>query len=166
MKRRISKLGAALFIFFSALIQYSNAQVSDPFNSDVETNLKPWTDLDFYNDPSNFQFALVSDNTGSMRPGIFEKGIEKLNLMLPEFVLSVGDLIQGYTQDTAQIRAEWADFSQKIDKLKVPFFYLPGNHDITNLVMQKEWEDRFGRRYYSFTYKDVLFIILDSNYQI
>lgn len=133
------------------------------FKTDVETSLKPWTDLNFYNDPSNFQFALVSDNTGGMRPGIFEQGIEKLNLMMPEFVLSVGDLIQGYTQDTVRLREEWNEFSQKIDKLKVPFFYLPGNHDITNLVMQKEWEDRFGRRYYSFTYKDVLFVILDSN---
>jgi len=163
MKTRLCKLGAILFIFFCALIQYSNAQTAGPFNSDVKTNLKPWTGLDFYNDPSNFQFALVSDNTGGMRPGIFEKGIEKLNLMLPEFVLSVGDLIQGYTEDTAQIKMEWEEFNQKVDKLKVPFFYLPGNHDITNLVMQKEWEDRFGRRYYSFTYKDVLFVILDSN---
>lgn len=139
------------------------AQDGKPFDSDVETKLKPWTNLDFYNDPSNFQFALVSDNTGGMRAGIFEKGVEKLNLMMPEFVLSVGDLIQGYTQDTSRIREEWDDFNQKIDKLNVPFFYLPGNHDITNLVMQKEWEDRYGRRYYSFTYKDVLFVILDSN---
>jgi hypothetical protein len=163
MKRPISKLSVSLFILFTAFIQYSYSQVSDPFNSDVDTKLKPWTNLEFYNDPSNFQFALVSDNTGGMRPGIFEKGIEKLNLMMPEFVLSVGDLIQGYTEDTSQIRAEWEDFSQKIDELKVPFFYLPGNHDITNLVMQKEWEARYGRRYYYFTYKDVLFIILDSN---
>ena len=163
MKLNLHKLKGVFLILLTALIQYSFAQESDPFNSDVNTNLKPWTNLEFYNDPSNFQFALVSDNTGGMRPGIFEKGIQKLNLMMPEFVLSVGDLIQGYTQDTSQIHAEWEDFGQKIEKLKVPFFYLPGNHDITNLVMQKEWEDRFGRRYYSFTYKDVLFIILDSN---
>ena len=147
-----------LFISISGKSQYKI-----PFRTDVNTQQKPWTNLDFYNNPSNFQFALVSDNTGGARPGIFEKGIEKLNLMMPEFVLSVGDLIQGYTQDTTRIREEWTEFNKKIDGLKMPFFYLPGNHDITNLVMQKEWEDRYGRRYYHFTYKDVLFVILDSN---
>ncbi len=139
------------------------AQQKAFFKTEVDTELKPWTDLEFYNDPENFQFAIVTDNTGGMRPGVFEIGIEKLNLMMPEFVLSVGDLIQGYTQDTMQIRREWEDFETKIDKLNVPFFYLPGNHDITNLVMQKEWEKRYGKRYYSFKYKEVLFIILDSN---
>ena len=133
------------------------------FKTDVDTERKPWTNLDFYNDPNNFQFALVSDNTGGSRPGVFAKGVEKLNMMLPEFVLSVGDLIQGYTQDTVRIREEWEEFNQIIGNLKVPFFYLPGNHDITNLVMQKEWEKRYGRRFYSFIYKGVLFIFLDSN---
>ena len=139
------------------------AQDKDYFFSDVETDKKPWKDLDFYNDPSNFQFAIVSDNTGGMRPGVFEEGVEKLNMMMPEFVLCVGDLIQGYTQDTIRIREEWKDFNKKVEKLKVPFFYLPGNHDITNLVMQKEWEDLYGRRYYYIIYKEVLFIMLDSN---
>jgi hypothetical protein len=45
----------------------------------------------------------------------------------------------------------------------MPFFYLPGNHDITNKVMEKEWEKRYGRRYYNFIYKNTLFITLDSN---
>ncbi len=31
-----------------------------------------------------------------MRPGIFESAVEKLNLMQPEFVMSVGDLVQGH----------------------------------------------------------------------
>lgn len=154
----ISILFLILFISFSAFCQEKSQ-----FNTDVETDLKPWTNLNFYNDPSNFQFAIVADNTGGSRPGVFEKGVEKLNMMMPEFVLSVGDLIQGYTQDTSRIREEWDDFNNKVEKLKMPFFYLPGNHDITNLVMQKEWENRYGRRYYHFSYKGVLFIILDSN---
>ncbi|MCK5278807.1 MAG: hypothetical protein KAK04_09715, partial [Cyclobacteriaceae bacterium] len=66
------------------------SQVADPFKTDVETELKPWTNLEFYNDPSNFQFALVSDNTGSSRQGIFDLAVKKLNMMMPEFVLSVG----------------------------------------------------------------------------
>jgi UDP-2,3-diacylglucosamine pyrophosphatase LpxH len=138
-------------------------QKNSPFKSDVEEPLKPWTNLEFYNDPANFQFALVSDNTGGSRIGIFDDAVEKLNMMMPEFVLSIGDLIQGYTENREQIEKEWDEFNQKVEKLNMPFFYLPGNHDITNTVMQEEWETRFGRRYYNFIYKDVLFIILDSN---
>lgn len=149
------------FLFLASYPVFS--QDIEFFRSDVETVKKPWTNLDFYNDPDNFQFALVSDNTGGSRLGIFEQGVEKLNMMMPEFVLCVGDLIQGYTEDTSLIRSEWNDFNKKIDKLSVPFFYLPGNHDITNLVMQKEWEERYGRRYYHFVYKNVLFVIMDSN---
>ncbi|MCK5208019.1 MAG: metallophosphoesterase, partial [Cyclobacteriaceae bacterium] len=159
-RNQISFLIAALFMACSIS---AFSQDKDQFKSDVETKLKPWTNLEFYNDPSNFQFALVSDNTGSSRQGIFDLAVKKLNMMMPEFVLSVGDLIQGYTEDTSSIKVQWDDFNQKVDKLNMPFFYLPGNHDITNLVMQKEWEKRYGRRYYQFTYKGVLFIILDSN---
>ncbi len=133
-----SLLLIALTVSF-ALTGYS--QVKD-FKTDVDTNKKPWTNLDFYNDPSNFQFAIVSDRNGGNRPGVFEKGVEKLNLMMPEFVMCVGDLIAGYTTDTALIAKQWDEVNQIISNLKVPFFYLPGNHDITNKVMEKEWEKR------------------------
>lgn len=152
-------------IYFICLILITfqgYTQIKD-FKTDVDTNKKPWTNLDFYNDPANFQFAIVSDRHGGNRPGVFEIGVEKLNLMMPEFVMCVGDLISGYTTDTALIARQWDEVNQIISNLKVPFFYLPGNHDITNKVMEKEWEKRYGKRYYSFNYKNVLFIILDSN---
>lgn len=147
-------------LFFVLLIGCTHKK---DFKTDVDTGKKPWTNLEFYNNPSNFQFALVSDRNGGMREGIFEKGVEKLNLVMPEFVLCVGDLISGYTEDTTVISQQWDEVNNIISELKMPFFYLPGNHDITNKVMQKEWEKRYGKRYYSFNYKNVLFLILDSN---
>jgi hypothetical protein len=139
------------------------SQNSNVFKTDVETVKKPWTNLDFYNNPDNFQFAIVGDRAGGSRPGIFADAVDKLNTLYPEFVLSVGDLIQGYTRDTAQLRKEREEVDEIISGLKMPFFYLPGNHDITNEVMAKDWESRYGRRYYDFIYKNTLFIILDSN---
>jgi serine/threonine-protein phosphatase CPPED1 len=44
----------------------------------------------------------------------------------------------------------------------MPFFYVAGNHDITNVTMERTWQEKFGRRYYHFVYKDVLFLILCS----
>ncbi len=158
MKKHLTLI--TLFVVLTMTLQ---AQQKEYFRTDVATSRKPWTSLDFYNDPMNFQFAIVSDNTGGSRAGIFDDAVKKLNMMMPEFVLSVGDLIQGYTRDTTMIREEWEDFNKKVAQLKMPFFYLPGNHDITNRVMQKEWEKRYGRRYYYFVYKNVLFVILDSN---
>jgi predicted phosphodiesterase len=142
-----------------------NAQESNEpsFKSDVETSSKPWTHLQFHNDPANFQFAIVSDNTGGMREGVFESAVAKLNLMQPEFVMSVGDLIEGYTESQEQIDKEWDEFHGWLDELEMPFFYVPGNHDISNKVMQFDWEQRFGVRYYSFVYKGVLFIMMDTD---
>ena len=158
MKNRKLLLVVAIFALLAAC---NNAP--RVFKSDVKTDQKPWTDLNFNNNPDNFQFAIVSDRNGGNRPGVFEDAVKKLNLMQPEFVLSVGDLISGYTTDTAQIAKQWAEVNGTISGLKMPYFYLPGNHDITNKVMEKEWEKRYGSRYYSFNYKNTLFIILDSN---
>jgi hypothetical protein len=41
-------------------------------------------------------------------------------------------------------------------------FYTGGNHDLTHPVMWEVWEQRYGKRYYHFVYKDVLFLVLDT----
>jgi hypothetical protein len=79
--------------------------------------------------------------------------------------MSVGDLIDGYTTDTAQLRREWEEFDGFVEQLDMPFFYLPGNHDITNEVMERVWQDRLGPTHYFFVYRDVLFLCLNSEDQ-
>ena len=130
--------------------------------TDTSGSVHPWNHLKVSDPPGNFQFAIVTDRTGGHRPGVFEDAIVKLNLLQPEFVVSVGDLIQGYTQDVNQIYREWDEFNGFIDRLQMPFFYVPGNHDYTNVVMAGIWEEKFGASYYHFTYKDVLFLCLNS----
>jgi hypothetical protein len=132
---------------------------------DVPAGPKPWSSLDFNTSPDQFQFVIVSDRTGGLRPGVFPEAMRKINLLQPEFVLSVGDLIQGYTEDMDELLRQWTEFDSFIDLLEVPFFYVPGNHDITNKVMQDLWKERFGKTYYHFVYKDVLFLCLDSEDQ-
>ncbi len=122
----------------------------------------PWSHLDISDNPDNFQFAIVTDRTGGHRPGIFMDAIRKLNLLQPEFVMSVGDLIEGYTTDEDQIYREWEEFNGFIEQLDMPFFYVPGNHDYINPVMAGIWEELFGPGYYHFTYKDVLFLCLNT----
>ena len=151
-----------LVAIFLIVFSISYAQERASIRIDVSEGPNPWSSLDLNNSPETFQFAIVTDRTGGHRPGVFLDGIQKLNLLQPEFVMSVGDLIEGYTEDTVQLNWEWNQFQGFIDSLDVPFFYLPGNHDITNKVMEDKWKELFGKTYYHFLYKDVLFLCLNS----
>lgn len=139
-------------------------------NSDVLPSLlkveqqatNPWTHLNLNNQPKNFQFAIVTDRTGGHRELVFEKAVRKLNVMQPEFVISVGDLIEGYTDKPERMNEEWQQFQGFVKDLKMPFFYVPGNHDISNAAMKTEWEKRLGRHYYHFVYHDTLFLAVNS----
>lgn len=122
----------------------------------------PVTGKPVNNAPGQFQFAIMSDRTGGMLPGIFEKGVEKVNLLQPEFVLSVGDLIDGYTEDPAVWNAQWDEFEAIVDTLDMPFFFVSGNHDISNELLLNEWKRRRGAPYYHFVYQDVLFLALHT----
>lgn len=122
----------------------------------------PWTGLDALDAPQAFHFAVVSDRTGGHRGSVFADAMPKLNLLQPAFVLSVGDLIEGYTADRARLSEEWDEFEGFVDGLRMPFFYAAGNHDMSNAVMAETWQERFGPSYYHFRYKGALFVMMNS----
>jgi 3',5'-cyclic AMP phosphodiesterase CpdA len=156
-----------LFICY-LLVVFLNTTTSQDTNQpasiivDQSGSVHPWSHLEFNNDPDNFQFAIVTDRTGGHRPGVFMDAVNKLNLLQPEFVVSVGDLIEGYTRDEERIYRQWDEFNGFIGQLQMPFFYVPGNHDYINDVMARIWEEKFGPSYYNFVYRDVLFLCLNS----
>jgi len=129
---------------------------------DVE-NRNPWTHLRLNNAAENFQFVVVSDRTGGNRGRIFSQAVEQINLLQPTFVVCVGDLIQGYTKDQPRLASEWKEFQTYTSKLQMPFFYVPGNHDVANPIETDVWKERFGRAYYHFLYKDTLFLAVNSD---
>lgn len=136
----------------------------------VDDHSQPYTHLEFKNDPSEFQFAILGDNSGGPRPGVVAAGLEKLNLLQPEFVLCLGDLVEGYTKPdgspaTVQTyRDWWEEFDGFLEALEMPFFFLPGNHDINNPASVEVWRERFGgsREYYHFRYRDTLFLMVNT----
>jgi hypothetical protein len=72
---------------------------------------RPWTSKDFRNNPDNFQFAILGDRGGGASPlGTYERAIEQLNWMQPEFVMSVGDYIEGYTTSQKALDEQWDEF--------------------------------------------------------
>lgn len=148
--------------FFLVFLSCSPKEERASIQIEPITGAAPYSSLDANNQAENFQFVIVTDRTGGHRPGVFLDGIQKVNLLQPEFVMSVGDLIEGYTEDTVELDRQWKEFNGFIDSLKAPFFYVPGNHDITNKVMEGKWKSLFGKTYYHFIYKDVLFLCLNS----
>ena len=130
---------------------------------EVKTEAKnPWTHLRANADPDQFQFLVVTDRTGGHREKIFSKAVHQINLLQPEFVVSVGDLIEGYTQKQDRLDTEWKQFDSFVKTLQMPFFYVPGNHDLANKEQVAEWGGRYGRKYYHFVYRNVLFLAVNS----
>ena len=124
---------------------------------------KPWTSQKFTSDSEKFQFAIIGDRTGGHNvEGTFKIAINQLNLLQPEFVINVGDLIEGYSDEPSELNGEWDEVDAMLGELEFPFFRTPGNHDIANKTAQQVWLDRFGATHYSFVYGDTLFLVLDS----
>ena len=128
----------------------------------IEGKAKPWSNKPVLNDESRFHFAVMTDRTGGHRPGVWMHAVRNLNLLRPEFAVSVGDLIEGYTDDEQRAEDEWKEFLGFIDELQMRFFFVAGNHDVTNPMLHKMWRKKFGREWYSFDYKDVHFLCLSS----
>lgn len=124
--------------------------------------VKPWSDAPVLNDPLRFQIAIMTDRTGGHRPGIWMDAVRKINLLRPEFVVSVGDLIEGYTEEVDEIERQWAEFLGFIDQMQMRFFFVAGNHDVTNPTMHRIWREHFGVEWYSFDYRGVHFLCLNS----
>lgn len=106
--------------------------------------------------------AVISDRTGGHRPGVFENAMAKLELMQPDIVLSIGDLIEGYVEDEAEIARQWDKVEKNFARFGTRFHAVPGNHDYSNAVQAKIWRERRGPPYWSFMVGDVLFLGLST----
>ena len=96
------------------------------------------------------------------QPPQFKENIRAINLLRPDFVIDVGDLIRGYTDDPNLIIREWEDFDHTITAFKMPFHMVVGNHDVWNEESERIYNERYGQLYYSFDFNGSHFIVLDS----
>ena len=110
-----------------------------------------------------FRFAVVGDRTGGAQDQIFEEIIDEIKLLDPDFVMCVGDLIEGYETDTTIIYAQWDSIITTIETLPCKFYFVPGNHEIQNETDRAIYEEKTGvKRYYSFDYANSHFVVLDN----
>ena len=153
MKRVVTGVLVAGMMLTVVLVSGSQKRAESETVAVVQCDLKiaieernPWTHLRLANTSEAFHFAVVSDRTGGRRPGVFAKAIAQLNLLRPAFVISVGDLIDGYTEDEKELTDQWQELETEVRKLQMPFFFVAGNHDLSNAMQERLWKQRLGRR--------------------
>ena len=171
MNKYVPALSVAMFA-----VSFPFVAVATPLDRGFSHDLpgdgpKPWTHLNFQDDPDDFHFAIVPDRTGGDFRGAFTNALAKVNLMRPAFVMTVGDLIPGLKPPKI-IRPQQIALTNMASKVIAPFFYVVGNHDIgrsrPSYPLNHEeslevWKEFYGERtYYSFMYRGVLFVALDT----
>ncbi len=109
-----------------------------------------------------YRFVVVADRAGGERRDVFRKGAEQLRACAPDFVVAVGDLIDGYTTDRDYALRMWAEFDALSERFGAPFYSAPGNHDYSNRELAALWNERFGRSYYAFRAGSSLFLVLNT----
>lgn len=113
-----------------------------------------------------FTFAVIGDyrgdSDGNMPPVLLEM-FAMLNRDAPKFVLSSGDLINGYPEeDEPHLRKLWGGYLAALKTLQPPIFHVPGNHDIFHALSARLYAEMLGPTHYAFDYAGVRFICLDT----
>ena len=108
-----------------------------------------------------FRFAVIGDRTGGAQPGIYESVLAEVNLMDPDIILTVGDHIEGYNQDSIETNKQWDKYFGLLQDMKAKFYFTPGNHDMWDKISEINYKNRVAQPYYSFDFKNTHFIILD-----
>lgn len=137
------------------------APLHGQFRYEADTTRRPFTAAPTV--PGNtFRFIVTADRTGGERPGVFRRAVERVRNLSPDFVITVGDQIDGYTTDSAHATAQWEEFDTLSRRFGAPLFLVAGNHDYSNELLGRIWVERFGCSYYHFRLGEALFLILNS----
>ena len=112
----------------------------------------------------SFSFVILGDKTsgGEGKWPIFDRAVDSINLLAPDFVITTGDQIPGHMEERTAWDAEWAEYFEHARRLQMPLILVPGNHDIANTQCYGFWQEDFGATYFYFIHKHCLFLVLNT----
>ncbi|MCC6590548.1 MAG: metallophosphoesterase [Bryobacterales bacterium] len=115
-------------------------------------------------EPKNdFRFSILGDRTGGVQPQIYGRVWREVDMLHPDFVINVGDTIEGGGDQRApgqweELRPVWQRYSH------YPLYFTPGNHDVFSDTSKQLYERETRRpTFYSFNYQDAHFTVLDNS---
>ncbi len=94
---------------------------------------------------------------------MYESVVAEIERLRPDFVVTVGDMIEGHTTDTIEMRSRWDEYFAIIRPLTMPVRFTPGNDDISTDAMESTYRARAGEPYYAFDHRGIHFVVLDNS---
>jgi len=160
--RRGTRFGISLVALTAALVLFVTVRRADHWGAGADRG---------------FTFGVVADvqyadqereGTRYYRasPGKLEACVADLNRARPDFVVQLGDLIDGYPGDQARSARELEEVLARFEDLDAPLFHVLGNHCLhagRAVVSERLGHDRF---YYDFVFPAApgwRFVVLDGN---
>jgi hypothetical protein len=111
---------------------------------------------------NDFRFAVLGDRTGDAEAGVYERIWKDIDGLHPNFVINVGDTIQGGNDATAA--PEWSALRPLWEHRRYPVYFTPGNHDIWSAASRLIYEQETTRpASYGFDYQNAHFTVLDNS---
>jgi Calcineurin-like phosphoesterase len=111
---------------------------------------------------NDFRFSILGDRTGDAEPEVYERIWKDIDGLHPNFVINVGDTIQGGNDATAA--SEWNVLRPLWEHRRYPVYFTSGNHDIWSAASRLIYEQQTKRpAFYGFDYQNAHFTVLDNS---
>lgn len=125
----------------------------------------------------NFRFGVIADVQYADKENAIgryyrtslqklDEAVSELNKHSPDFVVQLGDVIDGYTDDQEQSLVDLNRVFGKLDRLSMPLYHVVGNHCLKAGEGPLKEKLQLERFYYDFTrpeLKNWRFVVLNGN---